>query len=133
MKKFKTQLREMKKASYSKLRNAVITDILSYSNDENDIISHCNDILQYGCQSGTVGQLIYYTDTTKFFKKHKSDILAILKNSLFETGFNSPIELFGLKWDESDIFCEETQNQNLLAWFGYEETLRYIMIETNRY
>ena len=37
---------------------------------------------------------------------------------------SSPSELFGGKWDGEDIFAEETTNQNLLAWFGFEETAR---------
>jgi len=34
------------------------------------------------------------------------------------------IGLFGDKWDKSDPFADDTNNQNLLAWFGFEETAR---------
>jgi len=83
-----------------------------------------NDLLSHGCQSGMVGSLIYYADTLKFYKKYKKEITELLKEMLSDTGYNSPAELFGDKWDKGDIFAEDTQNQNLLAWFGFEETAR---------
>ena len=126
-KSFKTQLRELKKATNNKLTKSVITDLLSYSNDSDDIKSHASDVLKYGCQSGTVGMLIYYTDTTAFFKKYKKEIMTMLKELLNDCGYKSPSELFGDKFDNDDYFMEDTQNQNLMAWFGYEETVRYIL------
>lgn len=82
------------------------------------------DLMYGGCQSGMVGNLIYYNDTLKFYKTHKTEITTLLKEILSEMGFKSPQELFGNKWEEEDIFAEETNNQNLLAWFGFEETAR---------
>lgn len=129
MKSLKTNLRAIKKESNSKLKKAVITDLLSYSNDNDDIQSHMEDILQYGCQSGAVGMLIYYSDTQAFFKKYKKDIMDLLKETLQMTGFKSPQELFGDKFDSDDYFMEETQNQNLMSWFAYEETVRQLFDE----
>lgn len=129
VKGLKKALREMKKANYSKLRNAVITDILSKGFDDEDTHSYLSDIVNHGLQSGIVGGLIYYSDTTKFYKKHKKDIMEILKDLLQDCGLKSPAELFGGKFDSDDYFIEEIQNQNLLAWFGYEETVRNITYE----
>ena len=42
------------------------------------------------------------------------------------TGLYSPTELFGDKWDKEDPLAQDDFNQNLLAWFGFEETLRNI-------
>ena len=42
------------------------------------------------------------------------------------TGLYAPSELFGDKWDKEDPLAQTTCNQNLLAWFGFEETLRNI-------
>ena len=86
-----------------------------------DVQGVLKDLMYGGCQSGIVGHLIYYTDTTKFYKRHRGDISALL----YETGFNA-VELFGDKWDELDPLAVDTQNQNLLAWFGFEETARQI-------
>ena len=46
-----------------------------------------------------------------------------------QTGIHSPKELFGSKWDNEDPLAIEDYNQNLLAWFGFEETLRNIGLE----
>ncbi len=42
------------------------------------------------------------------------------------TGLYAPSDLFGEKWDKEDPLAQECHNQNLLAWFGFEETLRNI-------
>jgi hypothetical protein len=34
--------------------------------------------------------------------------------------------LFGDKWDKTDPLARDSGNQNLLAWFGFEETARMI-------
>ena len=84
------------------------------------------NVLQYGCQAGTVSRLIYYSDTTAFFEKHKAEIIGMLREIMNEIGAKSPAELFGDKWDDEDYFCDDIYNKNLLAWFGYEETLRKV-------
>lgn len=85
--------------------------------------------LEYGgCQSGMVGKLIYYTDTVKFYRKHQTEIDALLKEMLDSTG-SSITELFGDKWDTDDPLARAELNQNLLAWFGFEETARKIAEE----
>ena len=82
--------------------------------------------MQYGCQSGIVSDLIYYHDTVRFYNKHADEINEILKDLLWGCGYNSPSELFGDKWDNDDPLALETFNKNLLAWFGFEETMRSI-------
>ena len=90
---------------------------------KNEYFNCIDDLLQYGCQSGMVSGLIYYDDTVKFYKRHKREIQSLLQELLADTGLSIG-ELFGDKWDENDIFAEETSNQNLLAWFGFEKTAR---------
>ena len=88
--------------------------------------------LEYGgCQSGIVGKLIYYTDTVKFYKRHRAEIDALLREMVAETG-EQPAKLFGEKWDAEDPLAREQFNMNLLAWFGFEETARRIA-EANGY
>lgn len=41
-------------------------------------------------------------------------------------GLYSPIELFGDKWNKEDSLANDDYNQNLLAWFRFEETLHNI-------
>lgn len=42
------------------------------------------------------------------------------------TGIYNLSDLFGERWDSEDPLATDTYNQNLLAWFGFEETLRII-------
>ncbi len=96
------------------------------SSADGDVESWLTDLMQGGCQSGHVGSLIYYTDTVKFYKAHKAEIKALLTAMLDDTGRTAPAELFGKKWDNEDPFADEAFNQNLLAWFGFEETARIL-------
>lgn len=87
---------------------------VDYSDGVNGVM---RDLMYGGCQSGFVTHLIYYTDTVKFYKKYKDEI-----NELLATYYDSAFTLFGDKWDVDDPLALDTQNQNLLAWFGFEET-----------
>ena len=90
--------------------------------------NYLQQVIEHGCVSGMVSGLIYYDDTLRFFTNHKEEINNQLTEILESTGY-SVSELFGEKWDDSDPLVMETQNQNLLAWFAYEETARLILEE----
>lgn len=107
------------------LTKKVINVILDHGNTE-EMENFIKDVLQHGCQSGIVGELIYYNDTVQFYNKYKNEINKLLKSTLDDIGLSSPSELFGDKWEQEDIFAEDTYNQNLLAWFGFEESVRLI-------
>lgn len=124
----KKAIEEIKRSTNNKLTKKVCNVLLEKGTAE-DIESYINDLLYGGCQSGVEGSLIYYSDTIAFYKKYQTEIKELLKEVLEETGFKSPEELFREKWDSDDIFAEDTNNQNLLAWFGFEETVRKIAHE----
>lgn len=113
------------KSEGNKLTKKVVNVILDQGDTE-EMESFIKDVLQHGCQSGIVRELIYYKDTTEFYSKYKKEISALLNETLSETGCDSPAELFGNKWDEEDPLAIEDHNKNLLAWFGFEETCRQI-------
>ncbi len=92
---------------------------------EEGYTSCVDDLLQNGCQSGMVSELIYYSDTVAFFRRHKKEINELLSDCLDGCGCTVD-ELFGHKWDGSDPLAEDTQNQNLLAWFAFEETAQRV-------
>jgi hypothetical protein len=79
-----------------------------------------------GCVSGTVGHLIYYRDTVRFYRRHMREIDEMLKERCRDCG-ESPASLFGDQWDKDDPLARADLNQNLLAWFGFEEAARVIM------
>ena len=116
VKKLKIDATPLKK----RVCNYIIDEWGNYADKKNIF----TDVLNYGCQSGMVGFLIWYSDTVRFYKQYKQEIDDLLYNLMYETGIYSLPELFGNKWDKEDPLGNSDFNMNLLAWFGFEETLR---------
>ena len=102
--------------------NYVIDEWGNYDDKKNIF----TDVLYHGCQSGMVGFLIWYSDTVRFYKQYKTEIDEMLYDVMSETGIYSLPDLFGKRWDKEDPLGNSDYNMNLLAWFGFEETLRKI-------
>ncbi len=85
-----------------RLRSAVIIEALEHE----DIPAFFKDLLQYGCQSGIVSSMIYYTDTHKFFDKYYEEI-ETLRFELEQVGQNMQ--------PQGDL-------KNWYAWKMFEET-----------
>ena len=86
---------------------------------DNGAAGAARDLFYGGCAAGTVGDLVYYTDTVKFYKKHRDEIGKMLAELCADTGCQ-PGELLN-GWDKEDPLALDTSNQNLLAWFGFEQ------------
>lgn len=117
----------MKRIPLNKAENALEKAVIKWLNKQasdydNGVEGAYNDLQKGGCSSGMVSDLIYYHDTIKFYNKYKGLISSLLSEMLSDCGFSSPSELFGDKWEPADPLANDTQNQNLLAWFGFEET-----------
>ena len=121
-----TNIKEHKRNCESTLKKRVFNYIISNWSDYSDKKNIFTDVLYHGCQSGIVGELIYYSGTIRFYKQYRQEINELLYDTMNETGLYAPSELFGDKWDKEDPLAQDTYNQNLLAWFGFEETLRNI-------
>ena len=89
-----------------------------YATEQENIIARLNDI-SHGLSSGIVGRLIYYADTCQFFEKFKYEIGQLLDEFIDCTGCD--LSQSFRDWDKSDPLALHTHNQNLLAWFAYEE------------
>ena len=114
-------------AKEGKLKKDVVNILKSKAKDySNDYKILLKDIIYSGLQSGIIPQLVYYTDTLKWYNKHKEEIMDLLKDKMEEFGVDYPAELFGRKWEGFDPFIKETNNKNLLAWFSFEETANKI-------
>lgn len=114
---------------YNNLKNYV----LDYYIDNNyegieELLKDMEDLQQYGCVSGMIGSLIYYDDTNKFFDNYKEEINDLLSDITTGTGL-SVEELFGEKYDKEDPLNIDFSNKNLLAWFGFEETVSQLYEE----
>ena len=119
-------IKELKRNSDSPLTRRVCNYVIDRWGDYSNKSNIFTDVLYHGCQSGIVGELIYYSDTVRFYKQYRSEINELLYNMMNGTGLYAPSDLFGDKWDKEDPLAQDDYNQNLLAWFGFEETLRII-------
>ena len=122
-------IKSIKSGCISPLKKRVCSYIISEWNDYNDKKHIFTDVLYHGCQSGMVGFLIWYSDTTAFYRKYREEINTLLYDLQSSTGLYGIKDLFGKKWDEEDPLAIEDFNQNLLAWFGFEETLKNIGLQ----
>ena len=109
----------------TKLEKKVQTILNSHARDSaTGINGILNDLFCSGCQSGTIGELIYFSDTLNFYEKYHDEIDQLLQDILEFCGV-TPSELFKhCGWDDSDPLARGDINKNILAWFGFEETAR---------
>jgi hypothetical protein len=84
------------------------------------------DLFYGGCESGIVGTLIYYKDTLAYYRKFRKEIDALLHKTMQNFGNVAISDVFDDKWDKTDPLARDTNNRNLLAWFGFEETARIL-------
>lgn len=93
------------------LKRAVAREILDHADTDGEARSFISDVLRYGCVSGTVGSLIYYVDTHRFYDRHYDDIETLRIDT--EESLGTPLRIDG-------------DAKNFFAWFAFEETLREI-------
>ena len=79
-------------------------------------------VMHDGCKSGACRDLIYYGQTKRFYEDYKHEINQLI----YKSNYDNLADLFGSDWDVHDPLALEEDNQNLLAWFGFEETLTQI-------
>ena len=77
-------------------------------------------------EKGIIKKETEYSALLPLLKQYKEEINNLLYDAMDGTGLYAPSELFGDKWDKEDPLAQDDFNQNLLAWFGFEETLRNI-------
>ena len=119
-------IKQVKRNTESPLTRRVCNYVIDRWGDYSDKSGIFTDVLHYGCQSGVVGELIYYPDTVRFYKQYRQEINELLYRLMEKMGSDAPSDLFGDKWDKEDPLAQDDYNQNLLAWFGFEETLRAV-------
>lgn len=91
---------------------AYVAQIIS-DHDEPEV--YLSDILNHGCVCGCVSELIYYSDTHKFYDRFYDEIEEMRENTEYETG--EPILIKG------DL-------KNFFAWFAFEEVVWQIAHKT---
>lgn len=104
------------------LMESVTRHILNEWDEYDDPKDIVGEVLEYGCVSGYVSGLVYYSDTVAYYEKNREAINDLLYEAMDGCGIYSLSELFP-KWDKEDPLALYQYNQNLLAWFGFEETM----------
>ena len=114
MKFTKKALNSLKKVEEfnNRLSKRVINDLLATKLTTTELKYHINDIIQHGCISGVVTELIYYSDTTKFFNCYRKEILDMLQDPDKNVYFNETCWIDHKKYSVSE--------KNDLCWFAYE-------------
>ena len=95
--------------------------IILLNTDDEYIKSFIHDLMTEGVEGGITG-LIYYQETCEFFTKNRADIVKLLNGWMRFKGTSCLSKLFGDKFDANDFLCLEENNQNLIAWFAFEQT-----------
>ena len=89
------------------LKHDVAETILSQVDGMNneEILEHVAQIINYGCVSGIVPTLMTYKDTDEFFNNHNDEILELLDNDK----------------EEGILDMNEVEfNKNWLSWYAFE-------------
>ena len=110
--------KKLQKLQTENMLTKYVINYLLQQGSSNEIESHIKDILQYGCESGIVSELIYYKDTHDFFDKYYSEIDEIRFQYEEETGTNLTIK--------GDL-------KNFLSWFSFEQTILNIATDLGIY
>ena len=115
-------VQKIKNETNSKLTKYVCDYIVKRWDDYDDKKNIFLDVMNFGCESGVCRDLVFYEQTKRFYETYKHEI----NNLLWKSDFNNLDDLFGDKWDPYDPLVLEGDNQNLLAWFGFEQTITNI-------
>ena len=89
------------------LKHDVAEIILNQVDDMNneEILEHVAQIINYGCATGMVSTLMTYKDTDEFFNNHSDEILELLDDDK----------------EEGILDINEIEfNKNWLSWYAFE-------------
>ena len=78
-----------------------------------------SDLLQYGCVSGMVSELIYYKDTVSLYDEFEDECIEWLNEQIEQTGLR-PDQLFR-DWYNS---INSDLNKNTVIWAMFEEYVK---------
>ena len=92
----------------------IIVDMLSENADNEEVIGTVEDITTYGCVSGTVPALTYYSQTEAFFDRHSEEIFELIED-MAEEGIidKKQIELSknNLAWTAFELIAWEIRDE----------------------
>lgn len=96
----------------TKLREAVL-EIVEEHGSEEEQKQYMEDVMQHGCVSGMVTELIYYSDTEAWFNEFRDDIMELLYEVMDLYGCYEGDEemIFGDKWNTLEECTEDFESE----------------------
>ena len=94
-----TNIRKMKSESDNKLTKHVCGYVINRWHDYDDKVNIFKDVLYYGCVSGMVSELVWYSQTVAFYKKYRNEI----NEKLWQ--FNSMLVQVVVQSWRSPVYC----------------------------
>ncbi|WP_053958407.1 DUF7222 domain-containing protein [Sulfobacillus thermosulfidooxidans] len=94
--------------------------LLRNNTHEDNLQKIADEVLQRGCESGIIAELVADDDAAGFYRRNRNAIGMVVSNHL---GSN-PAIFFGDQWDRDDPTASNPHNQKLLVWFAVEQTIR---------
>ena len=92
----------------------IIVDMLDENATNEEVIGTLEDITTYGCASGCVPALTYYSDTEAFFDRHSEEIFELIE-SMVEEGIidKKQLELSknNLVWTAFELIAWEIRDE----------------------
>lgn len=119
-------LNNLKNKTDNQLKIAVVDYLLENHADHEERNSFIRDLLQHGCVSGMVTDLIYYKDSNAFSDKYEGEIWDLANEQMESFGETENILQFFANLNGSKDVGSMEQFKNLLAWYGFEEMTRII-------
>ena len=95
----------------NELKDSVIDIILNHIDDYENPITFLEEVLQYGCSSGIVSELIYYNETKCFFIKHMEEIFEIYNNVKDNLSPDFEVNANNLSWLAFEYMVNEIYNE----------------------
>ena len=95
----------------SDLKNSVIDIILNHIDDYENPIIFLEDVLQYGCSSGMIGELTYFNQTQNFFIEHMEEIFDIYNEVKENLSINFEANANNLSWLAFEYVVNEIYNE----------------------
>ncbi len=112
-----------------------------YMSDRSTLSSFANEVCQYGCGSGLIGDFIYYSDTKEFYVRHMDDIEDYINElgeelgetiKLEHTRYNSATWLVAEEFaSHLSNYLEDTDLRNVLSDYFEEQSFEDLITISN--
>ena len=108
----KDMLNKMLEETINGLEEEVLKSILNVSDEDEELKNYMEDVMNYGCQSGVVRDLLYNYQTNEFFKNNFNEIFDLC-NELKEEGMNLEFEITAVNfcWIAYEILVNRLYNE----------------------